>query len=918
MAPSPSYSVFWSFFSSRHFLARVVSTLLCSILIVIQPFSKYGGSLAFLALTIKELNFAPQDNLAHQLEGLVLNLFGGLTGIGISLLGNYIASLTGDTALARTIPAVFLAFICFLMGWLKSALPRLTMSSRLVCFISIWMFTQDPGAKSESSLMALYCVWLVLTAAFTSFCSCLIFLRWSTAHFAQDIASALSSLHHCLESNLQSPFQFNPDTPAASSATLTSLRAKAVALSSSYQQASFELRFGRIGVKSIKPLISIVEHLRREISWGMSFPQAEVHYSPSDAFEGTVIGFFRQPATDLGHAILDSISLVRSVVLKCYDAPAPVAMLDDSTINLAKDQLTESVQRARAELEKFCDDLDKERRISSDESSDLPPRAFNLCLFMISLLQMAEEAERALNVAHVILHSYQTSSVRLWHPRLSLAWFGVAPSTILLEETETLPENLFALQDLNNAVDPSYRPSEEILQEISLGRKLQRNDIEDPGTKTKGLVRMLYRFRFNKIIWSLWNHPIILQARLKLHELVMSFKKSSRIDIKHAFKNALGVSMLAIPAFLPASSAGRQWFIFYRGQWMLITYIWVLETNTGATLRVGYLRIAGTILGALYGYIASLISQNNPYALVALVTFAEIPISAAIMRTSFPSVGVVANITLPPILFSNYITGMDFATGELATIRGMMICAGIAGAVIVNGFIFPRHARVIFLDGISQILESLTKLYMGLSRDLLQTFGSQGRSKQKTMKSELRIRNALQRMSNLITSMGDELSLVPIPMKKYRHLVRTLQKLLDLFTGLRKIRENIPRRETVIEVAEERRELISCICVSLFACEQVFLARHTLPQFLPSYRQALENLKQSIDLHIRNTREKLHGPMGLSLIYALAETNILTDIVETIDELLELSRQLFGTAAWFDGPLDVNTTRSLNEQIALF
>lgn len=120
----------------------------------------------------------------------------------------------------------------------------------------------------------------------------------------------------------------------------------------------------------------------------MSFPQAEVHYSPSDAFEGTVIGFFRQPATDLGHAILDSISLVRSVVLKCYDAPAPVAMLDDSTINRAKDQLTESVQRARAALEKFCDDLDKERRISSDESSDLPPRAFNLCLFMISLLQV--------------------------------------------------------------------------------------------------------------------------------------------------------------------------------------------------------------------------------------------------------------------------------------------------------------------------------------------------------------------------------------------------------------------------------------------------------------------------------------------------------------------------------------------------
>jgi hypothetical protein len=54
---------------------------------------------------------------------------------------------------------------------------------------------------------------------------------------------------------------------------------------------------------------------------------------------------------------------------------------------------------------------------------------------------------------------------------------------------------------------------------------------------------------------------------------------------------------------------------------MIISYVWVLETNTGATWRVAYLRIvridpmvklfthilcqAGTILGALYAYIVS-------------------------------------------------------------------------------------------------------------------------------------------------------------------------------------------------------------------------------------------------------------------------------------------------------------------------
>lgn len=123
-------------------------------------------------------------------------------------------------------------------------------------------------------------------------------------------------------------------------------------------------------------------------------------------------------------------------------------------------------------------------------------------------------------------------------------------------------------------------------------------------------------------------------------------------------------------------------------------------------------------------------------------------------------------------------------------------------------------------------------------------------------------------------------------MKKYRELVRTLQKLLDLFTGLRQIRENIPRKETVIEVVEQRRELVSCITLTLFACELVFGARHHLPQFLPSSRLALDNLKRSIDLHIRKTRENFDGPLGLSVIYALAEHHVLRDIVSDVSRYL--------------------------------
>lgn len=100
---------------SRRLCARLLSTLICSILIVLHPFSRFGGEYAFLALAVKELVFSPDHSLAHQIEKTVLHFFlGGLVGIGCSMFAKYIASLfSPQSALARVIPALFLILICF-------------------------------------------------------------------------------------------------------------------------------------------------------------------------------------------------------------------------------------------------------------------------------------------------------------------------------------------------------------------------------------------------------------------------------------------------------------------------------------------------------------------------------------------------------------------------------------------------------------------------------------------------------------------------------------------------------------------------------------------------------------------------------------------------------------------------------------
>jgi uncharacterized membrane protein YccC len=72
-----------------------------------------------------------------------------------------------------------------------------------------------------------------------------------------------------------------------------------------------------------------------------------------------------------------------------------------------------------------------------------------------------------------------------------------------------------------------------------------------------------------------------------------------------ALKLSGGISLLALPAFLPPGSAGREWFAEWRFAWAVVSYMYVLEVHTGAIFRVGFFRLTGTFIGALAAYVVS-------------------------------------------------------------------------------------------------------------------------------------------------------------------------------------------------------------------------------------------------------------------------------------------------------------------------
>lgn len=91
---------------------------------------------------------------------------------------------------------------------------------------------------------------------------------------------------------------------------------------------------------------------------------------------------------------------------------------------------------------------------------------------------------------------------------------------------------------------------------------------------------------------------------------------------------------------------------------------------------------------------------------------------------------------------------------------------------------------------------------------------------------------------------------------------------------------------------------MSCVCITLYACQHAFRAREPLPQFLPSPRHALEILETHVQDRIWKARDEDACAMGLSLVYAFAEQEVMKNMVDTLEELLALCSRLFGTSAW--------------------
>ncbi|KAL7422678.1 hypothetical protein Q5752_001969 [Cryptotrichosporon argae] len=417
------------------------------------------------------------------------------------------------------------------------------------------------------------------------------------------------------------------------------------------------------------------------------------------------------------------------------------------------------------------------------------------------------------------------------------------------------------------------------------------------------------------IAWrTIWDRHEVVRARVALSHLIHATKHSRHVEF--SIKQALGVILLALPAFLSPGSPGRSFFSLIRGQWAVVSFMYVLEVTTGATLRIAFFRTCGTFVGALAAFICVKIAQGNPYALVVLGTACSIPVTYLILFTSIAPFGVVAGLTLSPVMFIPY---LGLADGQsdwmIAWTRFVDIVIGIVGAVLVGTGLWPIHARVQYFRAVSGTLKQVTEYYLRMSRDNLRpSLVYQANFKQHTV-LEGNVRTNIQRSRAFVQIQKQEISLLPRPIKLYSEIIDLVERLTEVFGEIRTLRFSVPRKATVLDVLSIRRELVSSILVNLWACAQAFHTRSPLPQFLPSCRAPLAELMDVVDEQARLVRLRRRAatqlPAGdghehaeeerseeMAVMYGMAENEALGEVCNIVDELLAAARTLFGTQAF--------------------
>ncbi|ORX50433.1 hypothetical protein DM01DRAFT_1094193 [Hesseltinella vesiculosa] len=365
-------------------------------------------------------------------------------------------------------------------------------------------------------------------------------------------------------------------------------------------------------------------------------------------------------------------------------------------------------------------------------------------------------------------------------------------------------------------------------------------DVDPPATCTEQVFSVLYRF----------------------------FAWFGSIDTLFALKTAVGICLLAIPAWMPANAG---WYNEWRGQWAMITLcLWSFPTS--GLFYFGIIaRVLGSVVGAVLGIAVWEICQGNPYALAVVLFILFVPHYHIFFHSSVYRVAaLMSNITMLLVViyaFNSVQTGPPETVYIIAGKRLLLIVLGLGATGVLLAIPAPVQGRIELRKRLAVTVNDIGRLYSIITAEIAapgKKFEHTTKLKKAFMKLCVKIRRQIADERNLLAHTKYEPPLRgKFPFEHYAALVQTVDNLADLIVGMAYSVRDIenPWRDKIAQtMLTERREYFAAIMTTLKLISTTLSSKSALPPYMMPPSTARQRFARVLEHQISLQQQDLADP----------------------------------------------------------
>ncbi|KAI6796640.1 hypothetical protein KC332_g16245 [Hortaea werneckii] len=394
----------------------------------------------------------------------------------------------------------------------------------------------------------------------------------------------------------------------------------------------------------------------------------------------------------------------------------------------------------------------------------------------------------------------------------------------------------------------------------------------------------------------------------RLYRLLCVFRRD---DIKFAVKVGLGALIYALPAFLAST---RPFFVRWRGEWGLVSYMAVCSMTVGGSNTTSTNRVIGTFIGAALSIVAWVLASDHGYTnpwllgffgwLVSLGCFYLIvaknngPMGRFILLTYNLGALYSYSLSIKDDDHDDDEGGIDPAIWDIVMHRLVAVIAGCVWAIVVTRFIWPISARRKLKKGLCVLW-----LRMGLiwRRDPLAMFLlGEPRSNYMDIREESALRFFLSNLEGLRKAANGEFELRgPFPDQTVGRILERTGRMLDAFHAMNvvivKNLQYTPGEAAVLRYTRSERFELSARISHLFSVlASSVKMEYPLNDVMPSIDHTRDRLLARISEFRRNgDGREVATEQDYELLYAyVLVTGQLSEDIRAVSAELQT---MFGT-----------------------